>query len=132
MLRPDKCDWSEVCLSILRERVAVTELALQEQGAVAITLLDQADQPVLEPAPGTAPLWPVVQICGLFPAEVNRVEVSLALINVTGVDRPDALSWREVADQDWERAWMDRFQPMRFGKHLWIVPSGMEVPEDEL
>jgi len=131
MLRPDKCDWSEVCLSIPRERVAVTELALQELGAVAVTLLDQADHPVLEPAPGTAPLWPVVRICGLFPAEVNRLEVSQALINVTGVDRPDALSWAKVADQDWERAWMDRFQPMRFGKHLWIVPSGMESPEDE-
>ena len=25
-----------------------------------------------------------------------------------------------LADQAWERAWMDDFQPMRFGERLWI------------
>ncbi|MEE8339218.1 MAG: 50S ribosomal protein L11 methyltransferase, partial [Xanthomonadales bacterium] len=39
--------------------------------------------------------------------------------------------WREVGDQVWERAWMDRFAPMKYGDHLWIVPTGMEIPFDE-
>ncbi len=26
---------------------------------------------------------------------------------------------------------MDRFQPMKFGDHLWIVPTGTEIPWDE-
>ena len=123
--------WVEVSLSIPREQAAVVETALQELGAVAVTLLDSADQPVLEPAPGTAPLWPVVQMRGLFPAAIQRAEVSLALMKVCGFDQPQALAWRDVADQVWERAWMDRFQPMQFGKRLWIVPSGMDAPADE-
>ena len=45
-----------------------------------------------------------------------------------GVERPEHIRWREVADQDWERAWMDRFRPMKFGRCLWIVPSGMQIP----
>ena len=98
---------------------------------MAVTLLDHADQPVLEPAPGTAPLWPVVQICGLFPDAVERAEITLTLQHVAGLDRPQSLVWRQVADQIWERAWMDRFQPMRFGERLWIVPSGMEAPADD-
>jgi ribosomal protein L11 methyltransferase len=103
---------------------------LEEQGALAITLQDSADIPVLEPAPGTVPLWPHLNVRGLFEVAVNRSEVSLALLGLPGVDRPDALSWREVADQDWVRAWMDRFGAMKFGTRLWIVPTGMQEPAD--
>lgn len=123
--------WAEVSLSIPRDLVHLAEIALEEQGALAVTLQDHADVPVLEPAPGTAPLWPVVELRGLFPADVHRGLVSAALLILPGIDRPDALAWRDVADQDWTRAWMDRFQPMKFGQRLWIVPSGMQVPIDE-
>ena len=122
--------WTEVSLNVTRDRVVDAEAALLERGALAVTLLDAADVPVLEPAPGTAPLWPVVQLRGLFPLEVSRDTVLHALLELPGIDRPDAVSWREVADQAWERAWMDRFEPMKFGRSLWIVPSGMPAPPD--
>jgi ribosomal protein L11 methyltransferase len=122
--------WVEVSLSVAREQVDEVELLLQQQGALAITLLDKEDQPVLEPAPGTVPLWPQVKIVGLFSAETNKAEVSQQLLAAPAVERPDALFWHDVADQDWERAWMDRFQSMQFGQHLWIVPSGMQAPDD--
>jgi len=122
--------WAEVSLSVPGERVATVEAALLELGAMAVTLLDQEDRPVLEPSPGTTPLWPVVRVCALFPAGVQRGPVALALLHVAGLDGPHVLVWREVPDQAWERAWMDRFHPMRFGKKLWIVPSGMELPAD--
>jgi ribosomal protein L11 methyltransferase len=122
--------WAEVSLSVDREAAERAEQALEEQGALAITFQDQADVPVLEPALGTAPLWPVVQVRGLFPAEIDRNSVMSGLLASGVVDRPDAISWRGVDDQDWERAWMDDFQPMRFGSKLWIVPSGMQGPDD--
>jgi ribosomal protein L11 methyltransferase len=122
--------WAEVSLSIPRERVEAVEATLLRHGALAVTLLDDADQAVFEPAPGTAPLWPVVQLRGLFTDAVDRVAVSLALIGCAELQRPEAMAWREVADQDWERAWMDRFAPMRFGRHLWIVPTGMALPQE--
>jgi ribosomal protein L11 methyltransferase len=123
--------WLEVSLSIHRDKADAVEAALQQLEALAITLQDDADQPVLEPAPGTAPLWPVVQMRGLFPAATRRSEVMQVLLDAAGLDRPQALVWRTVADQAWERAWMDRFQPMKFGRRLWIVPSGMEAPADD-
>ena len=36
-----------------------------------------------------------------------------------------------LADQDWERVWLDEFRPMRFGARLWVCPEGMEVDADE-
>jgi len=122
--------WAEVSLSVDREAAELAEQALEDQGALAITFQDQANVPVLEPALGTAPLWPVVQVRGLFPAEVDRNSVMAGLLACGVVERPDAINWREVDDQDWERAWMDDFRPMRFGSKLWIVPSGMQGPDD--
>ncbi|NNF97157.1 MAG: 50S ribosomal protein L11 methyltransferase, partial [Halobacteria archaeon] len=36
-----------------------------------------------------------------------------------------------LEDRDWVRAWMDGFEPMRFGKRLWICPSGYTPPEPQ-
>ena len=36
-----------------------------------------------------------------------------------------------VEDKDWERAWMDDFQPLKFGERLWIVPSWHDAPDPE-
>jgi len=76
------------------------------------------------------PLWPTVQVRGLFDAGVETEHIVELLRSVPGADRPDRIRWREVGDQDWERAWMDRFAPMKFGERLWIVPGGMQIPFD--
>jgi ribosomal protein L11 methyltransferase len=123
--------WIELSVSVTGDRVVAVEAVLEEQGALAITLQDDADDPVLEPGPGAMPLWPSVHLVGLFDADVARRQVTTALQQQAGIDRPDRLRWRQVDDQDWTRAWMDRFQPMKFGRHLWIVPTGMEIPPDE-
>src|SRR3546814_4398112 len=46
-----------------------------------------------------------------------------------------ALDWsqaafRNVEDQDWERAWMDQYAPLRFGARAWIVPWNHELPAE--
>jgi ribosomal protein L11 methyltransferase len=47
------------------------EDALFAAGAVSVTLEDAGDNPVLEPAPGTTPLWPSVRIKALFEANAD-------------------------------------------------------------
>ena len=123
--------WSEVSVSVVREQAPLAELILQQQGALAVTFEDDGNHPVLEPGPGATPLWPSVHVRGLFEANAARDCVTRALQFVLDVSRPELICWREVHDQVWERAWMDRFKPMKFGDHLWIVPSGMEIPFDE-
>jgi ribosomal protein L11 methyltransferase len=122
--------WIEVSLSVSRESAAAAETALEQLGALAITLEDDADKPVLEPGPGETPLWPDVQLRGLFETGTPRQEIIDGLRLIPEVGKGGNIQWREVADQDWERAWLERFQPMKFGERLWIVPSGMEVAHD--
>lgn len=101
---------------------------LEETGALSIMLTDKNDNPVLEPEPGTTPLWPEVIIHALYAqaeeAQFSKQQLSLA--------RPELHYVLEVLeDQDWERAWMDDFKPQRFGTRLWICPTWHTPPEPD-
>ncbi|MFC1689470.1 50S ribosomal protein L11 methyltransferase [Pseudomonadota bacterium] len=122
--------WTEISISVAREATPQAEEALEGVGALAITLQDDEDNPVLEPDPGATPLWPTVHVRGLFVQGVEKHTILAALRDVPGADRPENIRWRNVDEQDWERAWMDRFAPMKFGSRLWIVPGGMSIPHD--
>lgn len=111
------------------------ERALEDVGALAVSLqdahLDAADeQAIFEPGVGEIPLWDEMTITALFPADTD------ALVLLAAMESFDpGLDWSEVRfaaveDQDWERAWMDLFQPMRFGARTWIVPWNHELPDE--
>lgn len=109
------------------------ERALTDLGAMSVTLLDpRADTPeeqsILEPGVGEMPLWPDCLVVALFEPQVPREALLAALESIDPrVDLASA-SFRVVDDADWVRAWMDQFQPMRFGRRTWIVPSDHALP----
>jgi len=106
------------------------ELACFAAGALSVTLTDAADDPVLEPAPGTTPLWRRVRLSALFPAEADAAAVTAGLAASLGL--PAARVTHEtLADRPWEREWLKDFRPMRFGRRLWICPGGQQAPDPE-
>ena len=111
------------------------ENALEDVGALAVTLLDaDADtgneQAILEPGVGQTPLWQALVLTALFPAETNALALLAALESFDpGLDWSNA-SFRSVDDQDWERAWMDQYVPLRFGARTFIVPWNHELPAE--
>jgi ribosomal protein L11 methyltransferase len=104
--------------------------ALMEQGAVSVTLQDMQDQPMLEPAIGTTPMWSQTRAVGLFDANQDLKQVILNLEQQLRKKFPD---WKAelLEDKDWVRAWMDDFKPMQFGEKLWVVPSTFEPPQPD-
>jgi len=122
--------WQELTLRLAREQLETAESLLLAAGAVSVTYRDAEDQPVLEPAPGETPLWDQVLVSGLFEADADLATVrALIAAQLPGM-AADATT-RRIEDQDWERAWMDDFRPMRFGERLWICPSWGEPPEPD-
>jgi ribosomal protein L11 methyltransferase len=107
------------------------EEALLAAGATSITLEDAADDPVLEPAPGTTPLWPTVRLKALFDAEHDRDLILLTLAQQLPAPLPP-LAFEHIADRAWEREWLKDFRPMRFGRRLWVCPAGMRPDPHEL
>jgi ribosomal protein L11 methyltransferase len=104
------------------------EDALLAAGALSITLEDAADDPVLEPAPGTTPLWPSVQIKALFDAQADPVVLEALLLSQLPGPFP-TLHFAKVEDRAWEREWLKDFRPLRFGRRLWICPDGQRPEE---
>ncbi|WP_134593761.1 50S ribosomal protein L11 methyltransferase, partial [Pseudomonas aeruginosa] len=122
--------WLQVRLAITPEQAETYEDALLEVGAVSVTFMDAEDQPIFEPDLGTTPLWSRTHLLALFEADTDETALLAHLALLTGGDLPEH-HVEEIADQDWERSWMDNFQPMRFGRRLWIVPSWHAAPEPD-
>ena len=126
--------WLEFTLRCAQAEQPRYENALEDVGALAVTLLDaDLDTPderaILEPGVGETPLWGEIALSALFPHDADP------LLLLAALDAFDpALDWtqvriRTVEDQDWERAWMDDYVPLSFGAHTWIVPWNRELPE---
>ncbi|MDF2074323.1 50S ribosomal protein L11 methyltransferase [Pseudomonas mendocina] len=122
--------WLQVRLAITPEQAETYEDALLEVGAVSVTFMDAEDQPIFEPDLGTTPLWSHTHLLALFEADTDETALIAHLQLLCGGSLPEHHVER-IEDQDWERSWMDNFQPMRFGRRLWIVPSWHAAPEPD-
>jgi ribosomal protein L11 methyltransferase len=128
--------WLELSLTVRAEQQPRVEEALDDLGALSITLQDADaetpdEQAIFEPGVGELPLWPTITLNALFEAETDRRGLSEALGDLLPWLEPDQMLFRDVADEDWERAWMDQFKPMPFGRRLWIYPWNIEPPADQ-
>ncbi|HTV97151.1 MAG TPA: 50S ribosomal protein L11 methyltransferase [Steroidobacteraceae bacterium] len=106
------------------------EEALLELGASSITFLDQGDEPVLEPRPGEIKLWSDTLVRALFDESCDALRGLAGLARVLGRQAAERASVRAVASGGWERAWLEDWKSMRFGRRLWVCPSWAPPPGD--
>ncbi len=101
---------------------------LEEQGALSVTVVDQHDDPILEPGPGETPLWPTSIIQALFTDAIDAQTAWEALA-------PDYLnltySLHHIPEQDWVRTCLDDIRPQSFGERLWVCPSWHTPPQPD-
>ena len=127
--------WLELSLSSTETEQPRYERALEDVGALSVTLLDaDADTPneraILEPGVGQTPGWKSLLLTALFEDGTDALALLAALEAFDpGLDWTGA-SFRTVEDEDWERAWLDQFRPMRFGARTWIVPWNHALPAE--
>ncbi len=126
----------ELSLVVRLEQQPGVEDALDALGALSITLRDAHaetadEQAIFEPGVGELPLWPTITLNALFDADADRGGLAEALGSALPWLEPAQIEFSEVADQDWERAWMDQFKPMAFGRRLWIYPWNIEPCADD-
>ncbi len=121
--------WLQLTLEAIDHSPEQLEDALLQAGALAVTLEDAGDQPVLEPAPGETPLWAHTRVTGLFDAQTDIEIVKGQLRRFLHAPILPECRLTALEERDWVRAWMDNFHPMRFGQRLWICPTHSDPPE---
>jgi ribosomal protein L11 methyltransferase len=95
---------------------ALVELA----GADAISLHDAADDPVLEPEPATAPLWPTVIVRALFAGDADLSRLSELLRAACAAER---LTVTDLEESDWQRGLRQTVAARPIGGRLWLAPA---------
>ena len=121
--------WLQVQFDLGGRSPEPVELALQSLGALSIEYQNAGTQEILEPAPGTAPLWPAVRISALLDPQTDSMAVRKAISAAVAPAPPPELCFRHVADRDWILEWQDQLEPLRFGERLWVCPAGQASPD---
>lgn len=123
--------WTQLTITSTAEHAERLAQALTAAGAIAVTLVDAADHPVLEPRPGETPVWPNTRVVALFEADTDITPLYAALS--PHLSPAERASWHSecLADQAWERTWLEHFRPLRLGRRLWICPGDQTPPEPD-
>lgn len=109
-------------LRVLTRTPDFAEEILSTHGAEAVSFLDGADTPILEPLPGETPLWPETVTVGWFKDSADIEPAKAALREALPEADNVQLETQLIEDQDWVRVWLEHWPPQKFGDNLWVVP----------
>jgi ribosomal protein L11 methyltransferase len=119
----------ELSLIVDAASAPLAETLLELAGAESVALRDAADEALLEPAPGTTPLWSRVRLTALFAADrdLNPVRDALAAALPPGT----AVDWRELNDRDLTGP-LEPICERLFGDRLALIPADRPPAHSEL
>jgi ribosomal protein L11 methyltransferase len=125
--------WLQLRIQTSAELAGDCEDALLAQGAAAVTFEDSADEPLYsggrEDQREYLPLWQSTRVTGLFPATTDTAAIWEAL--PARLRKHCDYRAELLEDKDWEREWMQHYQPTRYGNRLWVCPSWIDTPEPD-
>ncbi|MEI6415454.1 MAG: 50S ribosomal protein L11 methyltransferase [Pseudomonadota bacterium] len=124
-----KTGWLQFTFTLTGEAVAAAQVLLESLNALSVTLADAGDEALLEPSPGSVPLWRQIRVVGLFDGACDPVGFRQALLASLPETVTMTLQQEWIPDQAWERVWLQDFHPQRFGRRLWVCPTGQQPPE---
>lgn len=119
-------------LSIISDKETASDISdfFSDLGAVSVTYMDAEDQPVYEPPPGETQIWSKTKVIALFELDAEPELVKTLLFSKFKKHPLEDWFAEVLQNQTWERSWMEHYQPMKFGKSLWVCPTGQETTED--
>ncbi len=117
--------WLQLEVSATPAMLTGLEEALLAAGAAALTLLSDADEPVLEPAPDETPLWSQVRVRALFELSADMTLVRDNLQAVDGFEFT-SLVVEFVGDHDWQAAAGNHAVDRVFSDRLRLQPKPAE------
>lgn len=120
--------WQQLTIATHREFAETVEVLLEDLGALSVTLMDSADQPIYEPPLNSTPLWQHISVTGLFEENKDLSQAKEYFNQHLGEHEPWQLTLEKLADQVWERVWLENFQPIKFGHNFWVCSTEHEPP----
>lgn len=120
--------WLQLHINTHRDQAPRIEYAMTKSGSLAVTLQDNADHPIFEPALGETPLWQETRVTGLFDADIDTSGTLARILKKANINDAHA-QWQILEDKDWEREWMSHYTPIQCAPNFWICPSWTAPPD---
>jgi len=111
--------WLELTLRLPAEDLPRAEALLLLAGASSIAISDDGDSPILEPEPGTIPLWPAITARALF----NEAADPKRILGLLGPVDDSNFSFKHISDAAVSGSAHDPISPVDIGPRLAIVPA---------
>lgn len=121
--------WHQI--SVVSKEALASELSdfFSDLGAVSVTYMSAESKPVYEPNIGETRIWEQTKTIALFELEVSPELIHSLFTQKFSEEITTNWHVEILADQTWERSWMEHYKPMKFGQRLWVYPSGQEQKE---
>ena len=120
--------WLKLKLHVTESHAQPLADALEEWGAISVTLEDAADQPLFETHWDKNPIWSQVKVTGLFPEHTNTDDILARTGALLGLAESPPHEIDLLGDEDWAHSWMAHYKPLQVGRGLWVVPSWCAPP----
>jgi ribosomal protein L11 methyltransferase len=123
--------WQQLKIQLHSDQIHALEPRLLANAAISISYLDAENQAIFQLEPGSTPLWDNSYLLCLFDETADLEALLKWLKQHPAVINKRLLQVEVLADQDWERSWMQDFKAMQFGNRLWICPSWQSPPDSD-
>ncbi|MFP6826304.1 MAG: 50S ribosomal protein L11 methyltransferase [Pseudohongiellaceae bacterium] len=123
--------WQQLKIQLHSDQIHALEPRLLANAAISISYLDAENQAIFQLKPGSTPLWDNSYLLCLFDETADLEALLKWLKQHPAVINKRLLQVEVLADQDWERSWMQDFKAMQFGNRLWICPSWQSPPDSD-
>lgn len=123
---PDCAYYWQVALEVGAAEADVVSEALDALGAISISIESANDEDAFDVALPGEPRWRRQRLTALFPGETDSPSLTGRL---TAQFPAHSFRLSRLADQDWERAWLAQFAPLKISQRLWVVPSWNAPPD---
>jgi ribosomal protein L11 methyltransferase len=123
-------NWLLVQIDIGDNKPEPLEQALLNLGAVSVEYSDAGNDPILEPAPETTPLWKNIRMAALLSPDTSEFTVRLAVAGASSSEQSPEILLSIVENEDWVSKWKQTLKPTCFGEKLWICPPDTPCPEN--
>ena len=114
--------WYKVELACSRANANTLEEILVAIGAISISMTNKSKKDIYEPGVGETPLWELINISALFEQKILEKDIASAL----NLIEYSNLSISELEETNWIESYQKNFQPIKFGKNLYVIPSWEE------
>lgn len=101
---------------------------MDNEGALSVTVESANEQECFDEAAPGDPSWELQRLTALFDSELNGADLKK---RIAGLPVIDSARVTRLEQQDWERSWLDNFNPIQVSEKMWICPSWLTPPDPD-